>query len=421
MVLRPSSVRRPAICATRVDCGALPTLRGLPPRAVTWSTPGPYIRGMTFNDDSQLSGGKVKRRGRTAAIGGGAVGGLALLVYIVSAVSGVDLTGVLGGGDGLTTIQQGGDTVDAAPECRTGRDANASVDCRMEGAAESLDAYWSAEAPRLGISYTTPTFYLFQDSTDTGCGTASSATGRSTVRRTGRSTSTRPSTTSCSPGTARPGVRSRRCTSSRTSGATTSSSCRARSPTPTARARAPRRAVSASSCRPTATPARGSATPRRRRTPTGARSSSRSPARRSTTHCRPRARSATTASSDAHGFGRPGLVHARVERTAAALVPPRLPAGRDVLRHVQRAGQRPVADRASAGGGRGRRRSGGRGRGSRRRGGRRRRVGRAGRAQHERAEVVVRDRSGELVLLPVDEDERRPGNDVRSLPGSCRR
>jgi hypothetical protein len=29
---------------------------------------------MTFNDDSQLSGGKVKRRGRTTAIGGGAVG-----------------------------------------------------------------------------------------------------------------------------------------------------------------------------------------------------------------------------------------------------------------------------------------------------------------------------------------------------------
>ncbi|MGL3200843.1 MULTISPECIES: KPN_02809 family neutral zinc metallopeptidase [Curtobacterium] len=132
---------------------------------------------MTFNDDSQLSGGKVKRRGRTAAVGGGAVGVGAIVVFLIAQFTGFDLSGVLGAGDGTTTIQQGGDTVDAAPECRTGRDANASVDCRMEGAAESLDAYWSAEAPRVGISYSTPAFYLFQDSTGTGCGTASSATG----------------------------------------------------------------------------------------------------------------------------------------------------------------------------------------------------------------------------------------------------
>ncbi|MCS6580588.1 KPN_02809 family neutral zinc metallopeptidase [Curtobacterium citreum] len=132
---------------------------------------------MTFNDDSQLRGGKVKRRGRTTAIGGGAVGVGAIVVFLILQFTGVDVSGIVGGGNGLTTIQQGGESVDAAPECRTGRDANLRVECRMEGAAESLDAYWTSEARSLGVSYTAPEFFLFQDSTDTSCGQASAATG----------------------------------------------------------------------------------------------------------------------------------------------------------------------------------------------------------------------------------------------------
>ena len=135
---------------------------------------------MTFNDDSQLRGGKVKRRGRTAAIaGGGGVGVVAIVALLISAFSGgsIDLGSLLGSGGGLTQIQEQGETVDAAAECRTGRDANASVDCRMEGAAESLDDYWTAESQRLGVSYTSPDFFLFDGTTDTSCGQASAATG----------------------------------------------------------------------------------------------------------------------------------------------------------------------------------------------------------------------------------------------------
>lgn len=132
---------------------------------------------MTFNDDSRLRRGKVKRRGRTTAIGGGAVGVGAIVVFLIAQFTGFDLSGIVGGGTGLTTIQQEGESADAAPECRTGRDANLRVECRMEGAAESLDAYWTSEARSLGISYTSPEFFLFQDSTDTSCGQASAATG----------------------------------------------------------------------------------------------------------------------------------------------------------------------------------------------------------------------------------------------------
>ncbi len=131
---------------------------------------------MTFNDDSRLSGGKVQRRGRGAAIGGGAVGIGAIVVFLVAQFTGVDLTPFLGG-DGTTQIQQQGDTVDAASRCRTGRDANLDVECRMEGAAESLDAYWIRESRDLGTDYTTPGFVLFDGSTGTGCGQASAATG----------------------------------------------------------------------------------------------------------------------------------------------------------------------------------------------------------------------------------------------------
>jgi len=132
---------------------------------------------MTFNEDSRLSGGKVKRRGRTTAIGGGAVGVTAIVVFLIAQFTGVDLSGFVGDGGGTTQIQQQGGTADAAPECRTGEDANLRVECRMEGAAESLDGYWTAESRQLGVSYTSPDFFLFSGSTDTSCGQASAATG----------------------------------------------------------------------------------------------------------------------------------------------------------------------------------------------------------------------------------------------------
>jgi predicted metalloprotease len=132
---------------------------------------------MTFNEDSKLQGGKVTRRGRGAAIGGGAVGIGAIVVFLIVQFTGVDVSGLLGDSGGTTQIQQQGTTVDAASECRTGRDANLKVECRMEGAAESLDGYWTAESAKLGIAYNSPGFELFSGSTDTGCGTASAATG----------------------------------------------------------------------------------------------------------------------------------------------------------------------------------------------------------------------------------------------------
>jgi predicted metalloprotease len=124
---------------------------------------------MTFNDDSKLDSGKVSKRGRTAAIGGGS----AIVVvglFILSQVLGVDLTGLAGGGGGGTQTEE-------ILDCQTGADANANTDCLMVGAANSLDVYWADTAPSLGVDYRTPDFVLFDQATSTGCGQASSATG----------------------------------------------------------------------------------------------------------------------------------------------------------------------------------------------------------------------------------------------------
>lgn len=130
---------------------------------------------MTFNDNADISGNKVKRRGKTTgiAVGGGAVG--VIVIALISQFLGVDVSGILGGGG------VGGGSQEETPlseECQTGADANANVDCRMGGAYSSLDDYWSEELPALGVDYTSPAdFIIFDQQTNTGCGAASSATG----------------------------------------------------------------------------------------------------------------------------------------------------------------------------------------------------------------------------------------------------
>ena len=126
---------------------------------------------MTFNDNAKIYSSRVSRRGRTGiAVGGG--GGLLLIgLFIVSQLLGVDLTGLAGGTTG------GDQTGEPIANCKTGSQANASIDCLLGGASDSLDTYWSAELPKLGATYRSTNIALFTDSTDTGCGGATSDVG----------------------------------------------------------------------------------------------------------------------------------------------------------------------------------------------------------------------------------------------------
>jgi predicted metalloprotease len=125
---------------------------------------------MTFNPNANISRGKASKRGRNTGIAvGGGVGVIAL--FLLSQFLGVDLTGLLGGGQ-----PSGPDS--SLEQCQTGEDANANIECRMKGASASLESYWTAEADELGFDYSDPNdLILFDGATSTGCGNASSATG----------------------------------------------------------------------------------------------------------------------------------------------------------------------------------------------------------------------------------------------------
>jgi uncharacterized protein len=127
---------------------------------------------MTFNPNSDISGGKASKRGRNTGIAvGGGLGVIAL--FVLSQFLGVDLTGLVGGGGGQPAAPDS-----SLEQCQTGQDANERIDCRMQGASASLEDYWQAEAPNIGVDYVSPQgFILFEQSVSTGCGGASSATG----------------------------------------------------------------------------------------------------------------------------------------------------------------------------------------------------------------------------------------------------
>lgn len=128
---------------------------------------------MTFNEGADLGGDRVRKRSRgaTAGIAVGGVGIGAVVIALVSAFLGVDVSGLVGAvtGQGQTT----GSTETGLAGCDTGADANDRVECRMEGAALSLDAYWQG----IDENVPAPDVVLFEDSTSTGCGTGTSAMG----------------------------------------------------------------------------------------------------------------------------------------------------------------------------------------------------------------------------------------------------
>ncbi|MBS1905242.1 MAG: neutral zinc metallopeptidase [Actinobacteria bacterium] len=136
---------------------------------------------MTFNPDADVSDNNVQRRGRggrTAAIAGGGVVGLgAVVVLLISAFTGVDLTGFLGGGtDPSQSQQQGtatGSTDGVVQNCKTGADANNSVDCRVASARLVLNQYWAKHVK----GYVAPGQVSVDGSTPTPCGTASNDVG----------------------------------------------------------------------------------------------------------------------------------------------------------------------------------------------------------------------------------------------------
>jgi uncharacterized protein len=130
-------------------------------------------------DPSQVSDRRGLGGGRGLAVGGG---GLGLVVLVIALLLGVDPTGG-GGGSGDPFSGLDDRAVSGQPagrvleECQTGEDANRRDDCRIVGVVNSLQSFWSATFERSNRRYQSAQTVFFTDSTQTGCGFASSQVG----------------------------------------------------------------------------------------------------------------------------------------------------------------------------------------------------------------------------------------------------
>jgi uncharacterized protein len=124
-------------------------------------------------DPTQVEDRRGMRGGRGVAVGGGAgvVGVIVVLLFTLLGGEGIDLNalrsleGVIAGGQ-----QQQGEVIE---ECRTGEDAEKSRDCRLIGTVNSIQAYWRQALD----GYRAAVTVFFSDSTNTGCGFATSEVG----------------------------------------------------------------------------------------------------------------------------------------------------------------------------------------------------------------------------------------------------
>jgi uncharacterized protein len=133
--------------------------------------------------DLDTSGVQDRRRGgglgggRGLAVGGGGLGLVGVVVLVLFQLLG-------GGGEGGTGAALGqlgslgeGQTADNGQleqQCRTGADANESVDCAVVADIESIQDYWSGV---LGDRYQPTDTVFFQGSVQTSCGGATSGSG----------------------------------------------------------------------------------------------------------------------------------------------------------------------------------------------------------------------------------------------------
>ncbi len=142
---------------------------------------------MTFRrnqrlDPSQVSDVRGRRMsgGRGIAVGGGGLGLIVVIVYVLLGGDPGQLGSVLGpggaGGPG-SVLEPGPDGSSKIDDCLTGADANARADCRIVGFVNSIQAFWTDEFASVGEAYEPARTVLFSDAVDTGCGAANSQVG----------------------------------------------------------------------------------------------------------------------------------------------------------------------------------------------------------------------------------------------------
>src|SRR5919201_4430873 len=129
--------------------------------------------------DARGSGPMLGLPGGGLTIGGGGLGLLGLILYLVFGLlsgGGTGLSGPLGNLDGSTVSQAPPGQV-LGQECRTGADANRREDCRIVGDINSIQRYWQGAFGAQGKTYAPAKTVFFTGATQTGCGPASTDVG----------------------------------------------------------------------------------------------------------------------------------------------------------------------------------------------------------------------------------------------------
>ncbi|MBA2719810.1 MAG: neutral zinc metallopeptidase [Chloroflexi bacterium] len=133
---------------------------------------------MTFDPNAQLDptsvtdargGGRMGGRGGGLAVGGG---GLGLVIAIIYVLLGGNPGALVGGGSG-TAPDANAPNSSALASCKTGTDANQREDCQIVGYVNSIEKYWTGALQ----GYTHAETTIFSEGVSTGCGDATSATG----------------------------------------------------------------------------------------------------------------------------------------------------------------------------------------------------------------------------------------------------
>jgi len=115
--------------------------------------------------------------GRGVAFGGGGLGLVGVVIYVlIQVLGGGSGSGNGAGAAGFPAIDQGqsANNSELAQGCRTGADANSSVECAVVADINSIQDYWGQV---LGGRYVPADTVFFSGSTQTQCGAASSGTG----------------------------------------------------------------------------------------------------------------------------------------------------------------------------------------------------------------------------------------------------
>ena len=135
---------------------------------------------MPFNENKRLDPSQVDDRrgrsaGRTIAVGGGGLGIIAVIIYMLLGGNPTDLVGTEGVGQSQDSYYEEASTIES--QCLTGADANERQDCRLVGFVNSVQAFWEDEFPDYSMDYTPAKTVLFSRSTQGACGFASGASG----------------------------------------------------------------------------------------------------------------------------------------------------------------------------------------------------------------------------------------------------